>query len=138
MTGLGDEWVAVDDGTFISTIGNVFQRRNGGLWEIALPTEPRHQNLSGAVHGGIYMALMDRVLGVNIREASPARRMATVSLTVHFQRSTRPGDLLIATCEITRLGRKSGFGDARVCVGDRIVATGTGVFMSVDAPAPAS
>lgn len=134
-TGLRDHaaegWVPHDDGTFIGTIGAVLERHRDGLIEIALPTTGQHRNLSGVVHGGVVMALFDRAIGVNCRAARPEARMATATLTINLLRQVEVGDFIEFRCRLRKQGRKTCFADAEAWVADRLVATATGLWMTV-------
>jgi uncharacterized protein (TIGR00369 family) len=99
-----DPWERIDDGTYVS----------------------------GAFHGGAMAVLFDRALGLNSALLRPGQRMATASLTVNFLRSVRIGDFITISCAITKQGRKATFGHAFAHVGAELVATATGVFMTVD------
>ncbi|WP_323032448.1 PaaI family thioesterase [Paracoccus sp. (in: a-proteobacteria)] len=132
-----DDWTPVDDQTFLSTIGEVVQRSRDGLMEVGLRTDPRHKNRSNIVHGGVYMTLIDRALGLSCRSLGGGRRMATASLTVNFVRPAKIGDFLHITCTISKNGRKAAFGEAVLKVDGVVCCTATGVFMTVDGPAPA-
>lgn len=127
-----DDWIPVNDQTFLDTIGEVLQRTRDGMIEIGLRTDTRHRNRSGIVHGGVYMTLIDRALGHNCRNLGDGRRMATASLTVNFVRPARTGDFLHVTCSISKNGRKAAFGEAVLSVDGVTCCTATGVFMTVD------
>ncbi|MFC7706316.1 PaaI family thioesterase [Plastorhodobacter daqingensis] len=126
-----DGWQPLADDTFIGGMGEVLERRRDGLVEIALPTTERHKNLSGVVHGGVVMALFDRAIGVNCRDASPNERMATATITINLMRQVRVGDFIEFRCRLRKKGRKAYFADAEAWVADKLVATATGVWMKV-------
>lgn len=136
MTAKGAEleregWVPHVDDTYIGAMGTVLERRKDGLLEIGLLTDERHKNLSGVVHGGVLMALVDRAIGVNCRDAGGGDRMATASLTVNFARAVKVGDFVAVACKLRRVGRNAIFADGEAHVGDRLVVTATGVWMKV-------
>ena len=131
-------WVPHADETFIAGLGKVYERRRDGLLEIGLQTGDTHRNRSGVVHGGVVMALLDRVMGFNCREAAGGIRMATASLTVNFTRPISIGDFIALACKLRRVGRNAVFADGEAWVGEQIVATATGVWMRVGRPAPSS
>lgn len=129
-----DDWVPIDDQTFLNTIGEVLQRTRDGMMEIGLRTDTRHRNRSDIVHGGVYMTLIDRALGLTCRNLGDGRRMATASLTVNFLRPAQIGDFLHVTCTISKSGRKAAFGEAVLKVDGTVCCTATGVFMTVEGP----
>jgi uncharacterized protein (TIGR00369 family) len=121
-----DDWRRDNDGTFVGTMGEVLVRRVESGVEVALRTDARHQNLSGHVHGGVIMALLDRVMGINCRNAI-ASGAATASITVNFLLPVRIGDFLRTTCRLSKVGRSLVFAEAEAYVGDRLVASGSAV-----------
>lgn len=125
-------WSPIDDDTFLSTIGEVVMRHRNGLLEIGLRTDARHRNRSGIVHGGVVMTLIDRAIGMSARAAGDDRRMATASLTVNFLRPARLGQFLHVTCNLSKNGRKAAFGEATLQADGVVLATATGIFMTVD------
>lgn len=126
-----DDWSAHDTDTFIGQIGGVQERWRDGSLEVALLTNMRHRNLSGIVHGGVIMALFDRVIGINCRNASPDEPMATATITVNLMRQVRVGDFVEFRCRLRKKGRKAFFGDAEAWVGEKLVATAGGVWMKL-------
>lgn len=125
------DWVPHRSEGFVGGLGEIVERRRGGLLEIGLHTADSHRNLSGIVHGGVMMTLIDRTIGINCREAAAGERMATASLTVNFMRQARVGDFIEVRCTLRKEGRKVIFADAFVYVGDKLIGGGTGVFMKV-------
>ncbi len=122
-------WEACADDTFVARLGSVRQRISDGLIEISLQTDETHANLSGIVHGGVIMTLIDRVIGVNCRRASGGIPMVTASLTVNFLRPVAVGDRLTASCVLRKRGRTAYFADGLACVTDTLVATATGTWL---------
>lgn len=127
-----DGWEPHIDDTFISSIGDVLERQRDNLVEIALRTTERHKNLSGIVHGGVLMALFDRVMGINCRNTNTEHRMATATMTVNMMRAVRVGEFVEFRCRLRKKGRKAYFTDAEAWVGDKLVATANGVWMTIN------
>ena len=128
---LVEDWRPHRDDTHVGTLGELFERRREGMIEIALQTDDRHTNLTGFVHGGVIMTLFDRAMGVNCRAASPDDAVATGTLTVNFLRRVRIGEFVKFRCHLKKIGRRAIFADSEAFVGDRLVATATGLFMKV-------
>ena len=112
-------------------MGAVFERMRNGRIEIALQTDERHKNLSGFVHGGVMMTLFDRTVGINCRQDCDGARIATATMTVNFLRQVAVGDFLRMTCDLRKKGRTTIFADAEATVGDRLVATASGLMMRI-------
>ena len=127
-------WVADDDGTFVGAMGKIYLRRVDGRVEVALQTEERHRNLSGYVHGGVIMTLMDRAMGINCREAAGGRAV-TMTITVNFVDPVRTGDFVRTTCKLAKVGRSVIFAEGEAYVGDHIVATASCICRKIVKPA---
>jgi uncharacterized protein (TIGR00369 family) len=128
------EWYEIPDDGVFDHIGGLSYRKVGDAFEARLATLPHHKNYSGVLHGGLTMMLIDRVIGVNLRQQLKIPRSVTVSLTVNFLRSAPIGEAVIAKCIFRKTGKTTVFADAEVWAGDALVATGTGVFQRIIAP----
>lgn len=126
-----DGWVRHESDTFAGNLGLVFERKAEGGIEMALRTEDRHRNLSGIVHGGVIMTLFDRTMGINCRSVAPGERFVMATMTVNFLSQVNIGELLVMTCRLRKTGRRAVFADAEAKVGDRLVATASGMVMRV-------
>jgi uncharacterized protein (TIGR00369 family) len=84
-----------------------FRRTNAdGSTTYALPTDARHDNSSGVVHGGVLMTFADSALAYTAWALSPEGAwVVTVSQSSSFLRAVRPGDLVEVTPVITRSTR---------------------------------
>jgi uncharacterized protein (TIGR00369 family) len=84
-----------------------FRRTNAdGTVSYALPTDARHDNSRGVVHGGLLMTFADSVLGYAAWSAcAPGAWCVTVSQSSSFLRGVKPGDLVEVTPVVTRATR---------------------------------
>lgn len=84
-----------------------FRRQNAdGSTTYALPTDSRHDNSSGVLHGGLLMTFADSVLGYAAWSACPPNSWCvTVSQSSTFLRAGRVGDLIEVTPVVTRATR---------------------------------
>ena len=101
------------------------------VYELGILTGLHHQNMSGAVHGGVMMTAFDRAMGGNVRDMRPGERFATASMTVEFLREVRIGEFIRVTSFLTKAGRKAVFMRGEAHVGDRLVGAASAVFMMV-------
>jgi uncharacterized protein (TIGR00369 family) len=124
-------WVPQADGTFVASLGRVFQRKTADGCEIGLVAEDRLRNLSGVLHGGVMMTLLDRAGGVAVRDVAAGERVATASITVNFLRPVPVDAPVTIHCRLRKSGRKSFFTDADAFAGGTLVATATAVYMRV-------
>ena len=140
---LSDGWTRLDDGTFPASIGRVFVRSANGDGkgigntdvEIGLLCEQRQGNLSGIVHGGAIMTLLDRTMGVNCR-AAVDWPMLTATMSVNFVRPAQIGDFLRFRCKVLKVARNAVFAEARGEVEGKEIAMATGTFVRRDWAAP--
>ena len=84
-----------------------FRRTNpDGSVTYALPTDARHDNSNGVIHGGLLMTFADSVLGYCAWTACPPNTWCvTVSQSSSFLRAGRVGDLIEVTPVVTRATR---------------------------------
>jgi len=85
--------------------------------------EPRHLNINGVVHGGVYATILDTAMGASVLSTlAPGETAATISLTVEFLRAAGNGSLLRARGQLLRRGRHIAFaeGDLRDAEGERL------------------
>ena len=84
-----------------------FRRTNAdGSVTYALPTDARHDNSNGVIHGGLLMTFADSVLGYCAWTACPPNTWCvTVSQSSSFLRACRVGDLIEVTPVVTRATR---------------------------------
>lgn len=66
-----------------------------GLTTVTLEVQPEHLNVAGAMHGGLFMTLLDTLMGhaVYTGLGDPTTRFATSSMTTHFLEAVRGGTL---------------------------------------------
>jgi len=79
------------------------------------PVKPGHRGGLGsdAVNGGVLAALFDLTIGVSAALVDPARRSATMQLSMQFERPVR-GDKVIAEAWVNRAGRTNIFSGAHI------------------------
>jgi acyl-coenzyme A thioesterase PaaI-like protein len=96
-----------------------FRRTNAdGSTTYALPTDARHDNSGGVVHGGLLMTFADSVLGYCAWSACPPETWCvTVSQSSSFLKGVRPGDLVEVTPVVTRATRTMIFTRGEFLVG---------------------
>ncbi len=80
-----------------------------------------------AVNGGVLAALYDLVVGCSAALVDPARRSATIQLSMNFERPVT-GDEIIAEATVDRAGKTLVFSSARILDGQgRVCSHGQGV-----------
>jgi uncharacterized protein (TIGR00369 family) len=92
-----------------------------------------HCNSRGFAHGGLISAIADNAMGLSAILAArddglEAQGAVTVSLSVDFVESARPGELLEFVPVVVRAGRTLAFVECRATVGERTVARASATF----------
>jgi uncharacterized protein (TIGR00369 family) len=98
------QWRGSHLNRFSDLLGPHYWRVNdAGDVECAMPTEEKHMNGLGFLHGGFLMAFIDQVLFAIARpRLSPTVGAVTLSCDTHFLGSGVPGKRLEGTGEILR------------------------------------
>lgn len=125
------DWQRYHDKSFISHIGPVLERWTREGRELALPTHSMHQNLSGMVHGGVIMSMLDRIMGEGVRDLRPGERFATASMTIDFLRGIMVGEVIHFRSHALKVGRKAINTRGEAWVGDKLCASTSAIFMAV-------
>lgn len=100
-----------------------------GRMVFGVAAEDRHTNTRGYVHGGLLTTLADIALGHTAgHSVDPRPTMWTLSLSVDFVATARPGDWLEASADVVKVGGTAAFARCLVSVGDRTVLRASGVF----------
>jgi len=101
--------------------------------------EPRHLNINGVVHGGVYATILDTAMGASVVTLlGEGETTATTSLYVEFLRAAREGATLTARGEVLRRGRHIAFAEGNLfdAEGRRLSqARGTWYIWSAEPPA---
>lgn len=116
---------------FLERVGPLFCRRDRdsdmlvfGLWVL-----PYHCNAGGTAHGGLLGTLADVALGyATAFSREPAVPLTTVSLRLDFTGPVRLGDWLEVHTQVRKIGQRLAFADARMTVGEGVVASASAVF----------
>ena len=124
-----DGWRQLEDDTFVALLGPVRARDVEDGVEIALEGGAHLRNLSGAMHGGVLMTLLDRAGGMAVRGAAAGSRVATASIAVSFLRPVRPEEPVTIRARLRKGGRSAHFVDAEAWAGGRLVATAQALYL---------
>ena len=91
------------------------ERSGTGFCTVSGRVEPRHLNLHGAVHGGVYATILDTAMGGSVVSLlAQGETAATTSLTVQFLRAAREGEVLTAVGKVLRRGRHIAFAEGEL------------------------
>jgi acyl-coenzyme A thioesterase 13 len=119
---------------FFRHIGPLWMRHDArGQLELALVVDERHLNNRGQAHGGMLAAFADLALVRTVaRSRDPWVRLATASLNIDYVDAVEAGEMVIATVDILRVGRRIAFANANLHCGERRVARASGVLAVID------
>ena len=111
---------------FNDTVGPFYERRHGKEVSLGLRIEERHTNSRGICHGGLLATMADLALGYSaLATGGPdgnTRSFVTVSLTLDFAGSAKPGDWVESEVEVQKTGARLAFANCYLLAnGVRIV-----------------
>ena len=120
---------------FLSSLGPLYARSEGGATVIGLRIEEKHLNTRGVAHGGMLVTLADSALGIVIAMSrTPPQPMVTVNLTTDFADVARAGDWVEARVDVQKIGKRLAFANCHLWVGEKRILRASGIFAHV-APA---
>lgn len=106
-------------------------RAEPGEVEVALRAEDHHLNLLGTVHGGMLATVADTAMGLAMRtRAEPGSAYVTAQLDVHYLVPGRAGRI-VGIGRAVKSGRQTGYAEADVLEGDRLLARASATFIVV-------
>jgi acyl-coenzyme A thioesterase PaaI-like protein len=129
-----------DPGGFVHRNGPLYIDRQSPMPTVRLRLGPQHTNSIGIASGGLLMTVLDITLGTNVSKAVGYSGICpTVQFGVNLISGAKNGDELVGSAEVTQVMRSLVFATGRLTVGDKVIATATGVFKiptSAKQPAP--
>lgn len=128
MTTIPDGWVRVPTQAFGTHVGPFWRPDGPGRLVCGFGVDERHGNKRGVVHGGMLATAFDVALGNACWDAAGERPSATVQLNIQYVGAMQLGEFAIIRAEIVRATRSLVFARGVMAVGDRVVATGEGVW----------
>lgn len=117
---------SIDSTPFYQLLGLQVKRLGPGKAELEATARTDHTNPLGAVHGGLYMSMLDAAMGNAIR--SLGIKGVTIDCSTGFMAAASIGELLTATGQVLKSGKNLVFARAEVRSGDRILADARGTF----------
>jgi len=118
-------WERIKGHSFGELIGPVW-RRGDALFGIV--AAEKHRNHRGIVHGGMLMSFADQAMGMTGRRATGDKPHATMEINIQFIDAVRVGDFVEAHCVVVRKTRSVLFLESKLKVGDRVVASASGIW----------
>ena len=118
-------WDVVEAHNFGQHVGPIWRRGDALFGFVAAE---KHRNHIGIVHGGMLSTFADQAMGMTGRRATGEKPHATIELTMQFVGAVQLGDFVEAHCEMVRITRSVLFIESKVKVGDKIVASASGIW----------
>lgn len=108
---------------FGDAAGPLLFRSDGDALTFATSVEERHTNATGGAHGGMLSTFADLALGYAAAVSTdPPTPMRPVALTIDFIGPVAVGDLVTASPQVLRVGKRLAHAAATLFVGDTPVA----------------
>ncbi len=118
-------WERVKAHNFGEHVGPIWRRGDPLFGFVAAE---KHGNHIGIVHGGMLATFADQSMGMTAQRATGNKPHATIELTMQYIGAVQIGDFVESHCEIVRITRSIIFMRSTLKVGDRVVATASGVW----------
>ena len=128
-------WREIDDKGFNTHIGPVlFARLDDTTWQGALKLAPKHINIGGVCHGGVYMSLADVSMGAAAHSAADRQRCATIDFQAHFLAAAKLDQWLVAEARLDRLVSGVVFMECELWAGGRRCMRANGIWKLLNLP----
>lgn len=124
----GSGWQPSKDPGFADLTGPIWVRDEDGKPVFAFVAEQKHTNRHGIVHGGMIMTFLDQALGISASQGKKNLAKVTIQMSVQFVAPARPGEVVMAQCEVVKATRSLIFMRGVASVGDRTLASAEGIW----------
>jgi uncharacterized protein (TIGR00369 family) len=118
-------WERVKAHNFGELVGPIWRRSDPHFGFVAAEKHGNHINI---VHGGMLATFADQAMGMTAQRATGNKPHATIELNMQYIGAVQIGDFVEAHCEIVRITRSIIFMRGTLMVGDRVVASASGVW----------
>ena len=116
-------------GGFVHRNGPVYVKYENRSSHLTMLLGAEHTNASGIASGGLIMMLLDITLGTHVSAALAFKGICpTIQMSCNLVSAAKVGDQLIGESEITRITKTLAFASGYLRVGERKIATASGVF----------
>ena len=125
-------WVVRPGKAFNTHVGPFYEPDGGDPLRCGFVTDERHGNKRDVTHGGMIATAFDVALGNASWAASDGKPCATVQLDIHFVGALQLHEFAEIAIEVVRATRSVVFLHGTMRVGDRVIATASGVWKILD------
>jgi uncharacterized protein (TIGR00369 family) len=123
-----DGWEPAQSAAFGTLVGPIWRKQVGERLRFGFIVAAKHMNRAGNVHGGMLMSLADQSMAMASRPANGGKRQATMELNIQFIGPAHLGEFVEAHPAVVRVTRSVVFMEAKMFVGERIVASANGIW----------
>ena len=124
-------WQPIRPSAFTQLIGPILCRRDEDAMRFCFRVARKHDNTHERAHGGMIMAFCDEALGLTARQAHPSGRLVTIGFECQFLDGGSIGDLVEIEPRITKATASLVFMRGDCTVGNRVVASCSGIWKRV-------
>src|SRR5579864_8836194 len=118
-------WERVKAHNFGELVGPIWRRGDPLFGFVATEKHANHINI---VHGGMLATFADQSMGMTAMRATGGKTHATIELTMQYIAAVKIDEFVESHCEVVRITRSIIFMRSMLKVGDRIVASASGVW----------
>ena len=120
--------ISIKDGFMKHNGGVLFRTISENEYEFKTTIKENHLNAAGITHGGFIAAFVDAGAGTAAHRSASGSPCVTVSLELKFISVVKLGQELIGNTKIQKKTRSMVFLTCELTVGEKIVATASGVW----------
>jgi acyl-coenzyme A thioesterase 13 len=117
---------------FNQMVGPFYEKRDGKAVSLGLFIEEKHTNSRGICHGGLLATMADLALGYAClaagKTAGGPTSFVTVSLTLDYAGSARPGDWVQSIAEVQKTGSRLAFANCYLVANDVRIVRANAIF----------
>lgn len=124
-------WTRASESRFGKLAGPLWQGPNHDPRRFGFIVEEKHDNTQGRVHGGMIMSACDEGMGTTAHLSRPDAKLFTISFECHFISGAEVGSLVEILSEVVHATKSLIFMRGTAVVGDRVIATCSGVWKVV-------
>jgi uncharacterized protein (TIGR00369 family) len=118
-------WERVKAHNFGELVGPIYRRGDPLFGFVASEKHGNHINI---VHGGMLATFADQSMGMTAQRATGNKPHATIELNMQYIGAVKIGDFVESHCEVVRIARSIIFIRSTLKVGNRVVASASGVW----------
>jgi uncharacterized protein (TIGR00369 family) len=119
---------------FNELVGPFYVRRDGREVSLGIRVEERHTNSRGICHGGFLATMADLALGYACAAIGGHSSFVTISLTLDYAGSARPGDWLHSEVEVQKTGSRIAFANCYLVANGVRVVRASAIFAMAAKP----